>query len=162
MFLLTLLGCSFDKLNIYGEVKRITVKDHWGYFGFTYGDFGHTVSVHAYVQNDDKTKFTPTDVTYSYGFNCPTNLTNVLKDKSFFFDNPSQSVIMGIYVNTTEDREAIVEVISNVRPIHPNSSMSLIFSFFLFFCFNFVLAGFLQFHYFKQSMDPREYLPQEE
>ena len=157
MLLVTLLSiCSFTPMSIYGEVKNINVSDNkWAYFGFSFGDFGHTVGVHAYVNN------TALDVYYSYGHNCPTENSTEITSKTTLFDHPSQSVVCGVKL-TSSDPNVLVEVISAVRPIHSNSSNSLIYGFFIFFCLNFLIAGFLQFYYFRQSMDPREYLPQGE
>lgn len=140
-------------LNIYGQQAKIPVtENHCAYFSITFGDFGHTVDVYA------KANGVKVPVYYNYGFKCPTNET--LVKGSILYDDPSQIAQFCAYTENATYVDAFV--LSGVRPIAINSSMTLIYSFFIFFAINFLVAGILQFFYFKNAMNPNEYIAQED
>ena len=155
---LTLLGLACKnantQLSIYGETKEIKAdSDGWVNFNINFGDFGHTVEVKAY-ENGKKID----NIFYGYENDCPNENSTKLSGK-FLFDHPSQNA--NIAVKATSNATVQVSVLSAVRPIAINSSICLIYGFFLFFSICIFIAGVLQYFFFKNSMDPREYLPQE-
>ena len=159
MFLLTLLGITCkevsNSLSIYGETKEIEVgENNWAYFNFNFGDFGHTVKVSAYANQKPVSS-----IYYAYGGSCPNENSTKYED-SYFYDHSSQNVNFGVYV--TDSKTVQVSVLSAVRPITINSSIALIYGFFVFFSINILVASVLQYFFFKNSMDPREYLPQDD
>ena len=129
---------------------ELPFQDNWAYFGISFSDFGHTIQAVAYVNGVKQ------PIYFEYGHTRPTNASATLNETTFF-DNPNQYAICGI--QNYNEGNAIVQVISKVRPIHINSSTCLIYSFFLFFSGVFVITCFLQWHFFNISMDPREYMP---
>lgn len=152
-----LLSKAFSKnvdateFDIHGQVKQLKGNnDGWAYFTFGFGDFGHNVISKAYLDGNSL------DIYCEYDHAIP-NSTSTKINGSFYFNHPSQNVICGI--NPGEDKQAIVSVTSLVRPVHINSSTCLIFSIYLFFSINFIVSCVMQWIYFSNSMDPREYIP---
>ena len=158
MFLLSLLGLTCleanNQLSIYGETREIRVVDNWTYFNINFGDFGHNVQIKAMANNQQIST-----IYFEYGGECPTqNSTQI--NETIFFDHSSQNANIGVYVTNSDAVQ--VSVLSSVRPITINSSLALIYGLFVFFAANILIASVLQYFYFKNSMDPREYLPQDD
>lgn len=144
-------------MDIYGQATPVAVKDKWAYVSFNFGDFGHTVNVEAWAAGKRLNT-----LYYTYGFECPTSNSSKV-EADHLYDSEAQTAIVGINAPDAADNTMVeVSVVSKVRPIAINSSMALIYGLFLFFTFNIFVATVLQYFFFKNSMDPREYLPQEE
>ncbi|EAY19928.1 hypothetical protein TVAG_130360 [Trichomonas vaginalis G3] len=147
---------SVQPMDIYGQTEALTLKSGWAYFSFNYGDFGHTVDIKAWHKGKEIST-----MYYEYNFTCPTNESEKV-EYEHLYDNETQTAIVGVNVADAANGDKVqVSVVSKVRPIAINSAMSLIYGLFLFFSINIVVATILQYFYFKNSMDPREYLPQE-
>ena len=150
---LTCGGVGVPEFDIHGSVKTIEASsDGWVYFGAGFGDFGHTVQVRAWdtIESEDISEFY-----YTLDNTCPTKDSLYSTSSKLFLEGgTSQFAIFAI--NTTAS-ELVVSVASTVRPVHPNSVTLVIYCFFIFFGVNFVLTGTLQFHYFRNAMDPNEY-----
>lgn len=143
------------EFSVYGGMKELfTNDDHYVEFGVAFNDFGHTVQVQAWDINDQ-----PLTIKYSYGPQ-PINFTTAeTLDKSIIYLNdPSQYAVFAIKSPMSEKGyKIVISLVSTVRPVNVNSSTTLIFGFHLFFGIIFVITGVLQFIYFQQAMDPREY-----
>lgn len=144
-------NCPAAQFDIHGDINVFQTNEQgWCYVGVGFGDFGHTVQVHAWENG------TTPEIYVNYGHDCPTvNSTKV--DGKIFLENSAQYAIFGFKASSPTPTNITVSIASTVRPIHPNSVQTTIYGFFLFFCVNFVLTGFLQFYYFKNAMDPNEY-----
>ena len=145
---------DIHEFDIHGEVTTITPKaDGWVYFGAGFGDFGHTVNVRIYHPGGEQIH----QFYYTLDHTCPTTNSSTSTSAKLFLEGAtSQYAIFG--VNATDAPDGlIVSVASTVRPIHPNSASMVIYALFVFFGACFLLTGFLQFHYFRKSMDPNEY-----
>ena len=145
-------NCNAPQFDIYGEVSVLqTNEEGWAYAGVGFGDFGHNIRIRAWEDDDELSIY------MEYGHNCPTNASTPVTEAKYFLSDNSQYAIFGFKSKTPKVSNITVSIASTVRPIHPNSAETAICSLLVFFTFNFVLAGFLQFFYFRGAMDPNEY-----
>lgn len=145
-------NCDARQFDIHGEVSVLqTNSEGWAYASVGFGDFGHNIRIHAWEEDDELTIY------MEYGHKCPTNESKVVEGAKIFLEDNSQYAIFGFKSSTPKVGNVTVSIASTVRPIHPNSAETAICSLFVFFTVNFVLAGFLQYFYFRGAMDPNEY-----
>jgi hypothetical protein len=154
MFWLTALCCKEAiPFSLYGEIKNISTNPNgWAYFSTTFGDFGHNVRIRAWNNKSEITKFYT-----SLDHTCPNTESQTNEGEVSLAGGTSQYRVWGVFTNNT-NASLTVSVASKVRPIHPHTPALVIHGIFIFFGLNFVVTGFLQFYYFKTSMDPNEYL----
>jgi hypothetical protein len=163
MFLLAALCCrDAIPFSLYGEVKNVTTGDNgWAYFSVAFGDFGHNVRIRAWNGS------TPVKNFYmDNNHNCPTNTSSQTNSSGpagapvsdvFMAGGTAQYRVFGFDAQA-KNVSVVVSVASIVRPIHAHTTAEVIHAIFIFFGVNFVVTGFLQFYFFKNSMDPNEYL----
>lgn len=139
------------ELNLHGQTAILeSGADGWALFGSGYGDFGHTINIHAFIDGKE------VDVYYLTGDELPNENGTQKIENPYFVDDTSQNAVFGVNAGESGKR-IIVTYASNVFPIHPNSGAALVYSLFVFFAINFAIAGVLQFIFFKNAINPNDY-----
>jgi hypothetical protein len=146
--------CNVTELSLYGEVVRVAPdSDSWVRFGTGFGDFGHNVHIEAWQANGRPV----TEFYTSTDHSCPGSESERNGSDLALAGGTSQYQIFAFQVPENSTEEVTILLASRVRPIHPNKAPALIHIFFLFFSSVFLITGFLQFYFFRQTIPPSEY-----
>ena len=144
-------GPSVHEFDLHGQAAVLqSGSNGWAYFGSGYGDFGHTIDIHAFINGKE------IDVYHMKGNDLLSTNESEKISSPFFADHISQHTIFGVNAGA-EGKSVVVTYESHVKPIHPNSAATLVYSLFVFFACNFIIAGVFQFFFFRNAINPNEY-----